>query len=110
MMLIRDGLPSLLIPARTVLKVSVPVRLRLTRFGSSRSSNMNSRNSSWVIWKTNSSMPSPELPALPARRRHRRWAGDVFAGSEFLVAGVHDGLFAAATVVKHRFVDVAPGC
>ena len=49
MMLIRDGLPSLLIPARTVLKVSVPVRLRLTRFGSSRSSNMNSRNSSWVI-------------------------------------------------------------
>ncbi|CRM74197.1 hypothetical protein [Pseudomonas sp. 22 E 5] len=65
MMLMRDGLPSLLIPARTVLKVSVPVRLRLTRFGSSRSSNMNSRNSSWVIWNTNSSMPSPELPALP---------------------------------------------
>lgn len=38
-----------------------------------------------------------------------RWPGDVFAGSEFLVAGVNHGLFAAATVVKHRFVDVATG-
>ena len=65
-MLIRAGLPSLLMPARTVLKVSLPVRWRLTRLGSSRSSNMKSRNSSWVIWNTNSSMPSPELLALPA--------------------------------------------
>ncbi len=64
-MLMRDGLPSLLMPARTVLKVSVPVRWRLTRLGSSRSSNMKSRNSSWVIWKTKSSMPSPLLLALP---------------------------------------------
>ncbi|MCY1435264.1 hypothetical protein D9M71_513530 [compost metagenome] len=65
MMLMREGLPSLLMPARTVLNVSLPLRWRLIRLGSSRSSNMNSRNSSWVIWKTNSSMPSPELPALP---------------------------------------------
>ncbi|MNN43045.1 hypothetical protein D3C81_1572610 [compost metagenome] len=64
-MLMRDGLPSLAIPARTVLNVSAPVRWRFTRLGSSRSSNMNSRNSSWVIWNTKSSMPSPELPALP---------------------------------------------
>ena len=32
-----------------------------------------------------------------------------FAGGEFFVAGVHDGLFAAATVVQHRFVNVASG-
>jgi hypothetical protein len=32
----------------------------------------------------------------------------VFAAGEFLVARVHDGLFATATMVKHRFVDVAP--
>lgn len=30
----------------------------------------------------------------------------MFAGGEFLVAWVHDGLFAAATVVQHRLVDV----
>lgn len=67
-MLMRDGLPSLLMPARTVLKVSVPVMWRLTRLGSSRSSNMKSRNSSWVIWKTKSSIPSPLLLALPPPR------------------------------------------
>lgn len=33
----------------------------------------------------------------------------MFAGSEFLVAGMNHGLLAAATVVKHRFVDVATG-
>ncbi|MNP00781.1 hypothetical protein D3C76_925770 [compost metagenome] len=32
--------------------------------------------------------------------------GDVFAGGEFLVARVHDGLLAATTVVQHRFIDV----
>ncbi|MCY1277377.1 hypothetical protein D9M70_260690 [compost metagenome] len=67
-MLMREGLPSLLMPARTVLKVSAPERCRLTRLGSSRSSNMKSRNSSWVIWKTKSSMPSPLLLALPPPR------------------------------------------
>src|SRR5471032_804520 len=34
---------------------------------------------------------------------------DMFAGGELLVARVHDGLFAAATVVQHRFVNVASG-
>ncbi len=34
--------------------------------------------------------------------------GDVFTGGELLVAWVHDGLFAPATMVQHRFVDIAP--
>jgi hypothetical protein len=33
----------------------------------------------------------------------------MFASGEFLVARVNDGLFAAATMVKHRFVDIATG-
>ncbi|MNZ86738.1 hypothetical protein D3C78_1055730 [compost metagenome] len=37
------------------------------------------------------------------------WAGDVLAGGEFLVAGVDDGLLAAASVMQHGFVDVAAG-
>ncbi len=33
----------------------------------------------------------------------------MFAGREFLVAGVHNSLFAAAAVVQHRLVDVPSG-
>src|SRR3990167_6246782 len=35
--------------------------------------------------------------------------GNVFAAGEFLVAGVHDGLLATTSMVKHRLVDVAAG-
>ncbi|MNZ99320.1 hypothetical protein D3C78_1186390 [compost metagenome] len=33
----------------------------------------------------------------------------MLAGRELLVSGVHDGLFTATTMVKHRLVDIASG-
>src|SRR5690606_6158136 len=36
-------------------------------------------------------------------------ARDALAGGEFLVAGVDDGLLAAAAVMQHRLVDIAAG-
>lgn len=47
--------------------------------------------------------------ARPTAAATSRRTGDVFASGEFLVAGVNHGLLAAATMVKHRFVDIATG-
>ncbi len=38
-----------------------------------------------------------------------RWTSDMFTGRELFVTGMHDGLLAAASMMKHRLVDIAAG-
>jgi hypothetical protein len=97
-------------PARTFLKLSTPVRWRLIRLGSARSSNRNSRNSSREISNDELVLALASWPALPlpCTAAAPPWGlGDLVAGDELLVARGYALALPPAPVVEHRLADVA---